>query len=85
MNWNGIFSNVDETNSEAEEVRKDGHTRDGQLQLHAHLTGSSFRGETISTMLEVGLTSFSLLTSELLKTLQKEKKLITRPDTCKKE
>ena len=55
------------------------------MQLHAHLTGSSFRGETISTMLEVGLTSFSLLASELLKTLQKEKKLITRPDTCQKK
>ena len=63
----------------------DGQTKDGQLQLHAHLTGSSFRGETISTMLEVGLTSFSLLASELLKTLQKEKELITRPDICKKE
>ena len=42
MNWKGIFPNVDETNSEAEEVRNDGHTRDGQLQLHSHLDGAEF-------------------------------------------
>ena len=40
MNLNEIFFNVVETNSEAEEeVRKDGHTRDGQLQWHSHLDG----------------------------------------------
>ena len=54
------------------------------MQLHAHLTGSSFRGETISTMLEVGLTSFSLLASELLKTLQKEKNLLQDQILAKK-